>query len=332
MLERVKTTRLAAIAMAAVLLLIATVATTVRVRPQAGSEAATVVVIEELPTLKPGQGVQPELKTAVAALAPYEVIDWKFAAIDPPDVRAMRDLIAREHPKVVILLNESLLEALGEERLPTRFLVPSELPPDLLQRRYGEARKRQNLAFLSWYVDNQGKLLDHLTAIIGRKPTHVVALFHEDLVISGVERHFVDAAAKRGIVPEIVRYDSFDDFASMVNASRSRADAFFVPVSDGIIMRLQDAANVVNATRIPAAYSRADQVVKGGLLATAAPWQEIWEQLGRYTVLLLHGADASALEITQPTRLETTVNLNTARLTHQSIPFELLAEARWIRE
>ena len=53
----------------------------------------------------------------------------------------------------------------------------------------------------------------------------------------------------------------------------------------------------------------------------------IYEQLAHYTVLMLHGARGSELEITQPSRIQMSVNLGAADAIGLIVPYDMLLEA-----
>jgi hypothetical protein len=288
------------------------------------------IVIEEKRMASPGQGVPDKLVSAVEALAPHERITFTFELLDADDVQGMRDLLRRSPAQVVILLNENLLGALGNDPLPTSFLVPSELPPKTIEARFGALRSRHHIAFLSWYPPAQGKLLDHLAMFSDRPLRTVAGLYHTSLMDASVQAGFVAAARARGIEPLVIPYRDLDDFASALERARGRADALLVPVSEAISNDPAIVAQRVAQTGLPAAYSRRDQVREGGLVSVDSPVEEIYEQLARYAVLVLHGADASRLEIPEVTRLETVVNLRAAANLHRPVPYELLVEAKEI--
>jgi hypothetical protein len=289
-----------------------------------------VMVIEERRMVVPGQGVDAPLIEAVHALAPNESVDWAFELLDADDVAGLARLLRAKPAKVVIFLNENLLGTLGQSKLDASFLVPSELPVEIIDARFGHLRARQSIAFLSWYADDYDKLIDHLDALAGRKVTAVAALYHTSLLASKIDRRFVAAAQRRGVAPTVLPYDDLAGFEHALESARSRADALVVPISEGISNHLPEVARRVADTGLPAAYTRRDQVQAGGLVSVDAPLDEIYDQLGRYTVLILHGADASKLPITQPSRLETTVNLAAAAKIGRTVPFELLVEAHEI--
>jgi hypothetical protein len=263
-------------------------------------------------------------------LAPHERAEFTFELLDAGDVQGLRDLLRRSPAQVVILLNENLLAALGDEPLPASFLVPSELPPKEIETRFGALRRVHHLAFVSWYPPAQGKLLDHLAAFTGRPMRTVAGLYHTTLMEAGVPAGFIAAARARGIEPLVMPYRDLDDFTVVLDRARTRADALFVPVSEAISNDPAVVAARVAQTGLPAGYSRRDQVREGGLVSVDAPADEVYEQLARYAVLVLHGADASRLEIPAVTRLETVVNLRAASALGKPVPYELLVEAKEI--
>jgi len=323
---------LAAVVMVVALLATMAVWTARRDHPPA-TRQFPVIVVEERRLAEPGQTVPPTLKDRARRLAPTEQIQWgDLELLDAGDVQGMRALLQRRPAKVVVLLNENLVGALGEGPLPASFIVATELPPKMVHARFDAVRAKHRVSFLSWYADNHGKLLDHLRLFDGPLIHVVAGLYHSSLMNAGVTAELVDAAAERGIKTVLLKYDSMEDLQAALDRAKREADALFIPVSEGINRHLEEVADRVALTGMPAAYTRGDQVEAGGLVSVDAPTVEIYDQIARYALLILHGADASQLDITQPTRLETSVNLTAADRIHRLVPYELLVEASWVHQ
>ncbi len=265
---------------------------------------------------------------------PGERINWQYRGIDSDEPATLGALVDELKPKVVVLLNESFLLALESRRFPCSFVVPSALPKSSIERLYAEHRKRNEIAFISWYSVAHPKLIDHLAAIRAPRPLHrILAFFDSELVAAGVDGLFVETARRRHVDVVVRTYERFSDFERELRATvpEVNPDALFIPVTHAMVGRFEDAARLVAATGLPAAYSRRDQVREGGLIATDPPPSEIYDQIARYVFFVLHGVEASRLIVAEPSRLETTINLDAASAIGIELPYELLMEAAEIR-
>jgi putative tryptophan/tyrosine transport system substrate-binding protein len=79
--------------------------------------------------------------------------------------------------------------------------------------------------------------------------------------------------------------------------------------------------------RIPAIYPSSEAVIDGGLIGYAPSIRENFRKAASYVARILNGAKAADLPIEQPTRVELSVNLTTARALGITIPKALLARA-----
>lgn len=295
-------------------------------------KSASVLVVEEASHVRPGQGVPGHFAQHVRRLAPNELIDFHFRGVDPARPDQMNAVLTELKPKVVVFLNENLLDALGDYSGDASFLIPSEFPPEQILRQFGGFRTRFSMAFLSWYADDHAKLLEYLLSISRGKARRIVAFFHDSLVIGGMDQAFLATAKQQGFGAEAVIYVDFEDFKRRLRmAVRDLSpDGLFIPISNGLVLHQKEVADLVSATGLPAIYSRSDQVEAGGLISMDAPPLEIQEHLAIYTALILHGVSATTLEIARPSRFETTVNIAAARAIGVTIPYELLVDANQI--
>jgi hypothetical protein len=262
-----------------------------------------------------------------------ETIDWHFERI-APNPAALRRAIARWKPRVAIFLTEDLLAAIDDRPYDTAFLVASELAPDVVRRDYAKLRREHRMAVVTWHASVYGKLLDHVAALKGATPKTVVGFFQDSLVQGGVAAEFEAAAQARGIRWQMIRYSEYADLSRLLmeTLGKTRPDGVVVPMSGKIIAHMTEIADLVADSGTIGVYSRRDQVVAGGLVATDAPGREVYDHLVRYAVLILHGANPSALEISQPTRFETIVNLKSAARIGKTVPYEMLVSANRIIE
>jgi putative ABC transport system substrate-binding protein len=109
--------------------------------------------------------------------------------------------------------------------------------------------------------------------------------------------------------------------------AREKVDALFV--SGGAFFAARRVQFAVLAARyvVPAIYSQRIFVEVGGLMSYGTPLADSCRQVGLYAARILNGAKPADLPITQATRFELVINLNTARALRFDVPPSLLALA-----
>ncbi len=108
---------------------------------------------------------------------------------------------------------------------------------------------------------------------------------------------------------------------------RQRSQAVVViadPLYSNERVRLQE---LIQPTRLPAAYSFREHVVAGGLLSYGVDLAASHRHAARYVDKILKGAKPSDLPVEQPTKFGLVINLRTARALGLTIPQPLLLRA-----
>ncbi len=100
-------------------------------------------------------------------------------------------------------------------------------------------------------------------------------------------------------------------------------------ISDQPFFTARDHRIVALAARyaLPAIYGWREYVAAGGLISYGSSLTDAWQQVGRYTGLILGGAKPTDLPVVQASRFELVLNQQTARTLGLTIPQTLLATA-----
>jgi putative ABC transport system substrate-binding protein len=116
--------------------------------------------------------------------------------------------------------------------------------------------------------------------------------------------------------------------AAFESLERERvADALFVSGGAFFTMRRAQLAILAARYALPATYSQRLFVEVGGLMSYGTSFADNWRQVGLYTGRVLKGAKPADLPVSQSTKFELVINLNTARALRLEVPPTLLAAA-----
>ncbi|WP_025038019.1 ABC transporter substrate-binding protein [Bradyrhizobium sp. DOA9] len=113
-------------------------------------------------------------------------------------------------------------------------------------------------------------------------------------------------------------------FADMVPA---RVDVLFVTVDPVFIVNRVQIIQAAARLRLPTLYFQREFVDLGGLLSYGASAQDASRLVGGYAARIVKGAKPADLPVQRSTRVETIVNLRTARALGIAVPPTLLARA-----
>jgi len=115
--------------------------------------------------------------------------------------------------------------------------------------------------------------------------------------------------------------------ASFAAISRERADALFVAPDAFFLSRRVQFATLAARNGIPANYSSRYYPEVGGLMSYGTDILDSVRQVGVYAGKILNGAKSADLPVTQSTKFEFVINLQTARALGLDVPSGLLLAA-----
>ena len=113
-------------------------------------------------------------------------------------------------------------------------------------------------------------------------------------------------------------------FAAIVDA---KADAVFIAPDGYFASRGQQLAALAARGRMPTSHFVYDAVAAGLLMSYGTSVPDVFRQAGVYTGSIIKGAKPADLPVLQPTKIEFTLNLETARELGIDVPPNLLARA-----
>ena len=108
---------------------------------------------------------------------------------------------------------------------------------------------------------------------------------------------------------------------------REKVDALFVSGGAFFTARRTQLAILAARYALAATYTQRLFVEVGGLMSYGTDIHDAFRQVGVYTARVLKGAKPADLPVSQPTKFELVINLNTARAVRLEVPPALLARA-----
>jgi putative ABC transport system substrate-binding protein len=115
--------------------------------------------------------------------------------------------------------------------------------------------------------------------------------------------------------------------SALSKASDRRAGALIVMVEGFFLTQIQRIVTLTNVYRLPAIYGFREYAEAGGLMSYGLSYRDYYRGVARYMDRVLRGTKPGDLPIQQPTKLELTINLDTARALGITIPQSMLVRA-----
>jgi putative ABC transport system substrate-binding protein len=176
-----------------------------------------------------------------------------------------------------------------------------------------------------------GKRLELLRELL---PTATVIdyLINPDNALGQPEIAEAEAAARKHelklrLVSPVNARGEYDFDHAFATIARNRPDALFVGGDPLFLFRRRELVGLVARHGIPAIYNQREYIVAGGLMSYGTSISDAARQAGVYVARILKGEKPADLPVTQSTRFELVINLNTAKTLGLKVPLTLQVAA-----
>jgi putative ABC transport system substrate-binding protein len=139
-----------------------------------------------------------------------------------------------------------------------------------------------------------------------------------------------EQARRRGVECSILSIASPEQLVSAMESIKSSGSKGINVLAGPLLGSYPNRRAVIdhaNRLRMPAIYQWPEMAEEGGLAAYGPRFADVFRQMARQVVRVLHGAKPSQLPVEQPTRFELVLNLKTAKLIGHEIPASLVLRA-----
>lgn len=137
-----------------------------------------------------------------------------------------------------------------------------------------------------------------------------------------------NAAEALGRRLEVLQASSEREIEAAFDAAAQRkVGALFINIDPYFFGQREKLVSLAARNKVPTIYPLREMVTAGGLMSYGASFPKAWWQAGLYVSKILKGAKPTELPVVQPTNLELTINLKTARALGLNLPNTLIARA-----
>jgi len=256
------------------------------------------------------------------------IVDWRVLSARPEENAAVAAELAQLAPDV--LLPASSVAAIVPAQAATRTIPMLGMADDMVATGLvpSLAHPGGNLTGISILATElDGKRLEFLMELVPAA-RHMAALAAP--IATGLFQieTLKNAATMRGVELSVYQVRGPEEIAAAIDTAHAAgATALNVLASPILNANRKIILERCAALRLPAIYQWAETAKEGGLAAYGPRFTQVFRQLARQLVKLLHGARPADIPVEQPTEFELVINLRTAKAIALEVPPHLLARA-----
>ncbi|HMC15604.1 MAG TPA: ABC transporter substrate-binding protein [Albitalea sp.] len=258
------------------------------------------------------------------------IITRRYADGDMKRLVAYADEMATLKPEVVVTMCTPSTRAMSTASTSIPIVMGMISDPVGQQLVASLAHPGHNVTgSANLYEEVVPKMLEALAGVLP-KEARVAALTNPANVAHQRLGPIAEAAAKR-LHLDLRRYDvagPADIPGVLESMAPNRTDAIIIFPDDPMLI---GAGALINEFamryRLPTMYSQRELVESGGLLSYGTSFAEGYRQAGLYVERILKGAKPADLPVSQPTQIELTINMKTARTIGVTVPDALRVRA-----
>lgn len=186
-----------------------------------------------------------------------------------------------------------------------------------------------NVTGVTWLAGELGAKNLELVSELVPAATTIGVLVNPNRPTAAAQLESASVAAKAiGKTLLVLKASQKDDIdKAFAEIAQARVEALFVTVDPVFIVNRVQIIEASAKQRLPTLYFQREFVDLGGLVSYGASAHDASRLVGGYAARVLKGAKPADLPIQRSTRIETVVNLRTARSLGLTIPASVLARA-----
>ena len=190
-------------------------------------------------------------------------------------------------------------------------------------------RPAENVTGITNFMNVLGAKRLELVSELVPKDTLLALLINPNNPNAGPDtKDLQNAAEALGRRLEVLQASSEREIEAAFDAAGQRkVGALFINIDPYFFSQREKLVALATRNKVPTIYPLREMVAAGGLMSYGASFPKAWRQAGLYVSKILKGAKPTELPVVQPTNLELTINLKTARALGLNLPNTLIGRA-----
>jgi putative ABC transport system substrate-binding protein len=256
-------------------------------------------------------------------------IDYRFAAGDPDQFRALASEMVGTAPDVILVIATPALVALRQETrtIPLVFVNVS----DPVDGGFVESMARPGgnvTGFTSFEYSVGGKWLELLKEAVPSLARVLVLLNPENYTSRGLLRTIETVAPTAGVRVTPARVRNIAEIEAALNTFGQEPNGGMIVLPDPVTTVNDERITILAvARRLPTVHAFRFHAVGGGLISYGTDVNDIYQNAASYVDRILKGAKVGELPVQNPVKYALVINLKAAKALGIEVPPTLLARA-----